>query len=398
MTLSLSFSQPVVAAIREQKTSERRVAIDPSAVRRLAALGCSCLLQKGLGESAGFADSDYEGADFAEDASAVLSRADLWFSVGTPSAAAIQSWKSGGVLLGLLFPAENPELLPLLASRQASAFAMESMPRITRAQSMDALSSQATIAGYQAALLAAQLSPRLFPMLTTAASTIRPSTVVVIGAGVAGLQAIATSARLGARVEGYDIRPEAKEQIESLGARAIDVGIDARGEGGYARELTDEERARQAEVLKAHLIKADAVISTAAVPGRPAPRIIDAATVAEMKSGSVLVDAAAESGGNCELTKPGETIQFGDKTISGPLNLASSSPLHASEMYARNLTNLLGSITEEGRVSFDPEDEIVDACLLLASGEARGGQAARWLAAAAPTPPKKKAAAKKAMS
>ena len=397
MTLNLSFSQPVVAAIREQKTGERRVAIDPSSVKRLAALGFSCLLQKGLGENAGFADSDYEGADFAEEAATVLAKADLWLSVGAPSASAIQSWKGGGMLLGLLFPAENPELLPLLASRQASAFAMESIPRITRAQGMDALSSQATIAGYQAALLAAQLSPRLFPMMTTAAGTIRPSTVIVIGAGVAGLQAIATSARLGARVEGYDIRPEAKEQIESLGARALDLGIDARGEGGYARELTEEERTRQAEALKDHLVKADAIISAAFVPGRPAPLIVDAATVAAMKSGSVLVDAAAESGGNCELTKPGKTVQLGNKIISGPLNLASSSPLHASEMYGRNLTNLLGSITQEGRVNFAPEDEVVDACLLLASGKARGDQAAQWLAAKATTPPKK-AANRKASS
>ena len=394
MTSTPSFSQPVVAAIREQNPAERRVAIDPSAVKRLESLGCSCLLQKGLGENAGFADSDYEGAKFAKDAASVLTHADLWFSVGAPSAEAIQSWKSGGMLLGLLFPAENPELLPLLASRRASAFAMESIPRITRAQGMDALSSQATVAGYQAALLAAQLSPRLFPMMTTAAGTIRPSTVVVIGAGVAGLQAIATAARLGARVQGYDIRPEAKEQIESLGARAIDVGIDARGEGGYARELTAEERARQAEALKGYLIKADAIISTASVPGRPAPRIIDAATVKAMKSGAVLVDAAAESGGNCELTKAGETFQLGDKTISGPLNLASSSPFHASEMYARNLTNLLTSITTEGRVEFNPEDEVVDACMLLAGGEARGDQAAQWLAAAAKNSPKKKATRK----
>jgi NAD(P) transhydrogenase subunit alpha len=241
---------------------------------------------------------------------------------------------------------------------------MELVPRISRAQSIDALSSQGNIAGYKAVLMAANLSGRLFPMLTTAAGTIRPAKVVVIGAGVAGLQAIATARRLGAIVEAYDVRSATKEQCESLGAKFIDTGVKAEGEGGYARELTDEEKAQQASVLADHIAQADAVISTAAIPGRPAPRISDTATVERMKRGAVIVDLAAETGGNCELTQAGETVDHNGVLIHGPRNVPSTVAVHASEMYARNLYNLLALIVKDGELSLDFDDQVIaDSCL-----------------------------------
>jgi NAD(P) transhydrogenase subunit alpha len=233
---------------------------------------------------------------------------------------------------------------------------------------MDVLSSQATIAGYQAVLRGASIAPRLFPMLTTAAGTLRPASVVVIGAGVAGLQAIATARRLGARVEAYDIRAAAREQVESLGAKMIDTGVNAEGEGGYARELTEEEKQQQADALAKHLASADVVISTAAIPGRPAPKIITQAMVEGMQPGSVIVDLAAESGGNCVLTQPGSTVRQGAVTVDGPLNLASRAPIHASEMYARNLLNLLDLMLGEEGLSIDREDDVIDGCLLTHEG------------------------------
>ena len=245
---------------------------------------------------------------------------------------------------------------------------------------MDVLSSQATVAGYKAVLRAGWLSPRLFPMLTTAAGTLRPSTVVVIGAGVAGLQAIATARRLGGRVEAYDIRAAAREQVESLGARMIDTGVNAEGEGGYARELTEEEKQQQAAKLAEHLAKADAVISTASVPGRPAPKIISKAMVEGMKPGAVIVDLSAESGGNCELTQPGSTVVHQGVTVDGPLNLASQAAVHASEMYAKNLLNLLDLLLQEDGVKVDREDEVIAGCLLTHGGELVHEGTARLLA------------------
>jgi len=243
------------------------------------------------------------------------------------------------------------------------------VPRITRAQSMDVLSSQATVAGYRAVLRAATVAPRLFPMLTTAAGTLRPATVVVIGAGVAGLQAIATARRLGARVEAYDIRSAAREQVESLGAKMIDTGVNAEGEGGYARELTADEKAQQAAKLAEHIAKCDVVISTAAIPGRPAPKIITRAMVEAMQPGSVIVDLAAESGGNCELTQPGQTVRIGAVTVDGPLNLASGAAIHASEMYARNLVNLLELMSGEDGLKVDMDDEVVAGTALTHAGK-----------------------------
>ncbi len=267
--------------------------------------------------------------------------------------------KEGAALVGMLAPQADSARAEAIVARKLIAFPLERLPRTTRAQAMDILSSQAGMAGYKATLIAAQLAPRFFPMLTTAAGTIRPSKVLIVGAGVAGLQAIATAKRLGAQVEGFDVRPETREQIESLGGKFLDLGVSAAGEGGYARQLTDEERALQQQKLADHLKNIDVIVCTAAVPGRPAPKIITAAMVAGMKPGSVVVDLAAETGGNCELTQPGDTIDHGGVTIAGPLNLASMGAVHASEMYARNLLNFVSLFVKDGAIVFDWSDELL---------------------------------------
>jgi len=267
--------------------------------------------------------------------------------------------KRGAVLVGALQPQADEARGEAIRAAGVLAFPLERLPRTTRAQAMDILSSQAGVAGYKAVLIAAQLVPRYFPMLTTAAGTIRPSKVLIVGAGVAGLQAVATAKRLGAQVEGFDVRPETREQIESLGGKFLDLGVSAAGEGGYARQLTEEERALQQQRLGEHLRGIDVIVCTAAVPGRPAPKIITAAMVAGMKPGSVVVDLAAETGGNCELTVPGQTIESGGVTIAGPLDLASQGALHASEMYARNLYNFVSLLLRDGAVAFDWDDELL---------------------------------------
>jgi len=278
--------------------------------------------------------------------------------------------KEGAILIGLLAPHADPARVDTLVAKKITAFPLEKLPRTTRAQAMDVLSSQAGMAGYKAVLIAAQLAPRFFPMLTTAAGTIRPSKVLIVGAGVAGLQAIATARRLGAQVEGFDVRPETREQIESLGGKFLDLGVSAKGEGGYARELTAEERAEQQRRLGEHLKNIDVIVTTAAVPGRPAPKIISAAMVAGMKPGSVIVDLAAETGGNCELTRPGETVDSAGVAIAGPLNLASMGALHASEMYARNVFNFLAlMIDKEGALKLDWDDELIAKTCLSHAGE-----------------------------
>ncbi|MCH8228513.1 MAG: NAD(P) transhydrogenase subunit alpha, partial [Proteobacteria bacterium] len=298
-----------VAVLKEQAEGERRVALDPASVKRIAAKGFRVLVQQGAGDAAGFLDEQYSEAEIIANEEEILHQADILLWIQAPGVQTLTALKEGALALGLVFPHRNPGIIEALNSRNISCCAMELVPRISRAQGMDVLSSQATVAGYKAVLRAASLSPRLFPMLTTAAGTLRPSSVMIIGAGVAGLQAIATARRLGARVEAYDIRAAAREQVESLGAKMIDTGVDAEAEGGYARELTDEEKQRQADKLAEHLAKSDAVISTASIPGRPAPRIISKQMVEGMSPGSVIVDLSAESGGNCELTKPGSTIR-----------------------------------------------------------------------------------------
>src|SRR5690606_4127683 len=278
-------------------------------------------------------------ARLVDTADAAFNGAGVVLCVQPPVVAAIERLAEGTVLVGMLYPQSDPARAAALQARGIVAFPLERLPRTTRAQAMDVLSSQAGMAGYKAVLIAAQLAPRFFPMLTTAAGTIRPSKVLVVGAGVAGLQAIATAKRLGAQVEGFDVRPETREQIASLGGRFLDLGVSAAGEGGYARALTDEERAEQQRRLAEHVRGVDVIVTTAAVPGRRAPRIITAAMVEGMRPGSVLVDLAAETGGNCELTRPGETFEHNAVTIVGPVNLPSRGAIHASEMYARNLYN-----------------------------------------------------------
>jgi NAD(P) transhydrogenase subunit alpha len=354
--------QVTVAVAREDAQGERRVAATPETCKKLVALGARVRVQRSAGLSAGFTDDAYTavGVELAADTAATLADADVVLCVQPPSATTLLQLKSGAAVVGMLAPQADAPRGEAITARQLVAFPLERLPRTTRAQAMDILSSQAGMAGYKATLIAAQLAPRFFPMLTTAAGTIRPSKVLIVGAGVAGLQAVATAKRLGAQVEGFDVRPETREQIESLGGKFLDLGVSAAGEGGYARQLTDEERALQQQRLADHLKTVDVVVCTAAVPGRPAPKIITAAMVAGMKPGSVIVDLAAETGGNCELTRPGENYASDNGvTIAGPLNLASMGAVHASEMYARNLFNFVSLFVKDGAIAFDWSDELL---------------------------------------
>ncbi len=350
-----------IGVVREAAAGERRVALTPETCKKLIAAGASVRIQPGIGAGAYFPDQAYvdAGAQLVDDIGAILQEADIVPCVQPPAAADIVRMKQGAVLVGSLQPQADAARGEAIVERGIIAFPLEKLPRTTRAQAMDVLSSQAGMAGYKAVLIAAQLAPRFFPMLTTAAGTIRPSKVLIVGAGVAGLQAIATAKRLGAQVEGFDVRPETREQIQSLGAKFLDLGVSAAGEGGYARALTDEERAEQQRRLGEHLKNIDAIVCTAAVPGRPAPKIITAAMVGGMKPGSVIVDLAAETGGNCELTRPGETIETGGVSIAGPLNLASMGAQHASEMFARNIYNFVSLLLKDRELAFDWNDELL---------------------------------------
>ena len=350
-----------IGIARETADGERRVAIVPETCKKLIAAGARVLVERGLGSGAYFPDQAYidAGATVVDTASAAIGDANLVLCVQAPDAATIAMMKSGAALVGTLQPQADTARAEALQANGIIAFPLEKLPRTTRAQAMDVLSSQAGMAGYKAVLIAAQLAPRFFPMLTTAAGTIRPSKVLIIGAGVAGLQAVATAKRLGAQVEGFDVRPEVKEQIESLGGKFLDLGVSAAGEGGYARQLTDDERAEQQRRLGEHIRNIDVIVCTAAVPGRPAPKIISTTMVSGMKPGSVIVDLAAETGGNCELTQPGNTIDINGVTIAGPLNLASSGAMHASEMYARNVFNFVSLFVKDGAMTFDWNDELL---------------------------------------
>ena len=361
-----------VSVPKETAERERRVALVPDVVQRLGQQEVKVVLEPGAGRAAHHPDGEYEEAGAQVSEGAGLS-GDVVAKVAPPSAEEIGRLSEGAVLIGFLQPLTATDTVRALAEAGVTSFAMEAIPRITRAQSMDALSSQATVAGYRAALLAAEELGRFLPMLTTAAGTIRPATVMVLGAGVAGLQAIATSRRLGAVVQAFDVRAAVKEQIESLGARflELDLGLeDAEAAGGYARQLTDEEQQRQRELLADAIAQVDAVISTAAVPGRPAPLLVIEDAVKRMKPGSVIVDLAAETGGNCELTEPGETVVKHDVTIAGPLNLPSAMPDHASQLYARNIQSLLElMVSEEGALELDFEDEIIAGACITRDGE-----------------------------
>jgi len=340
----------------------------PDVVKKLMALGVQVSIQAGAGEAAGHADRDYVGADIVDDVDALYNSADIVLTVNPPTDAQMAKLKTGSALIGYLNPYSDTDRFKTLQENNISAFSVEMIPRISRAQAMDALSSQASIAGYKAVLLASTLLGKFFPMLTTAAGTVRPSKVLIIGAGVAGLQAIATARRLGAIVEGYDVRAAVKDQVESLGAKFVDIDIKAEGSGGYARELTDEERGQQQAILANHVAAADVVITTAAIPGRPSPKIITTEMVERMKGGSVIVDLAAEGGGNCELTKPGATIVHNRVKVYGPLNVPSTVSGHASELYAKNLLNLLTLMIKEGELNIDLEDQILKDSLITHGG------------------------------
>jgi len=357
-----------IAALRETADGERRVAITPETAKKYASRGMRVMLERGAGETAGFPDEAYANVEFG-DAAAVAAQADVMLCVQPLSIERVAAINEGAALIGQLRPHNAADQLAAYAQRKLAAFSLELLPRTTRAQAMDVLSSQAAVAGYRAMLIAAEAAPKFFPMLTTAAGTLRPSKVLVIGAGVAGLQAIATARRLGAMVEGFDVRPETREQIESLGAKFLDLGVNAAGQGGYARELTAEERAAQQAKLAEHVKTVDVIVTTAAVPGRPSPKIIPISMVDGMKASAVIVDLAAEGGGNCEATKPGERVQRNGVTIIGPLNLPSGAPLHASEMYARNLANFSELVIVDGAWKPDFEDELVTKTCVARNGE-----------------------------
>jgi H+-translocating NAD(P) transhydrogenase subunit alpha len=356
---------------KETAGGEHRVALVPEVVSKLKAKGLDVVVQNGAGTDALVPDSAFAeaGAQLSADAAEIWG-ADVVVTIAPPDPEQIRSLGQGSILIGFLAPLSSPQTTKALADAGATAFAMEAIPRISRAQSMDALSSQANVGGYKAALLGAEEMGRFYPMLMTAAGTIPPAKVLVLGVGVAGLQALATAKRLGARTTGYDVRPEVAEQVQSLGAAWLDLGLEASGEGGYARELTDEERAQQQQALTDAIKGFDVVITTALVPGRPAPKLVTAEAVEGMKPGSVIVDMAGETGGNCELTEPGQTVVKHDVKIVSPLNLPASMPEHSSQLFARNVLSLLELLVgEDGALKLDFDDEIVAGACVVRDGE-----------------------------
>jgi len=358
-----------IAVLKETRPHERRVAMVPAVADKLAKLGAQIHLQSGAGLAVKLADAAYKNVQLHADPLEMVRDADIVLAVQPPDAAVLQAMKEGAILISFVYAHKEAELTRLLRDRKITTFAMELVPRITRAQAMDALSSQAALAGYYAVLLGATSIARMLPMMTTAVGSLKPAMTLVMGLGVAGLQALATARRLGSRTEGYDVRPETKEQAESLGARFVDTGVDARGAGGYARELTQEEKDKVAAVITKHIQQADIVVTTAAIPGRPSPKLISKAQVEGMKAGAVIVDLAAEGGGNCELTKPGETVQVGQVTIVAPLNVPSLLGEHASELYAKNQLNLLELFVKDGALKLDWSDEVLAKTVLTHGGE-----------------------------
>ncbi|MFT3906959.1 MAG: NAD(P) transhydrogenase subunit alpha [Steroidobacteraceae bacterium] len=358
-----------IGALKESAPGEWRVSLVPEVAEKFAAAGARVLIERGAGTTAQFPDALYQRVEWADSAAKVLTGSDILVTVQPLTLEQIAQLRSGAVVVGFMQAHARAAEVKALRDRNITSFAMEFVPRISRAQSMDALSSQAAIAGYKAVLIAANTLDRFMPMLTTAAGTIRPAQVLIVGVGVAGLQAIATARRLGAVVEAYDVRSATREQVKSLGAKFIETGVSADGQGGYARELTEEEKARQQEVLDSRIAIADAVITTAAIPGRKAPRLISAATVARMKAGAVIVDIAAESGGNCELTRAGETVLHNGVKIVGPVNLPAQLAYHASEMYARNLLNFIKpALGKDAALAIDWQDEVFARSCLTHAG------------------------------
>ncbi|MBD2386833.1 Re/Si-specific NAD(P)(+) transhydrogenase subunit alpha [Cylindrospermum sp. FACHB-282] len=369
-----------IAVAKEIEVWERRVALIPDTVARLVKQGLEVWVEKGAGERAFFNDADYEaaGATIISDPATLWGEADILLKVSPPEEredgrSEIDLLKVGSVLISFLNPLGNPVIAQQLANRKVTALGMELIPRSTRAQSMDALSSQASLAGYKAVLIAAAALPKYFPMLTTAAGTIAPAKVFIMGAGVAGLQAIATARRLGAVVEAFDIRPAVKEEVQSLGAKFVEVKLEEEttAAGGYAKEISEASKQRTQEVVAEHVKNSDIVITTAQVPGRKAPILVTEEMVAQMKPGSVIVDLAAEQGGNCACTDPGKDIVWNGVTIIGPINLPSSMPVHASQLYAKNITSLMQLLIKDKALQVNLADDIVDAACVTHAGEIR---------------------------
>ena len=369
----------IIAVLKEKYPNEKRVALIPRDVSSLVKAGAEVVVESGAGSQSLHEDEEFvsQGARIEGDRQRLLSEADLLLVVRGPgsdpnfAATDLDVLRPGTALVGFLEPLAAPEIMQSLAERRLAAFSMELMPRITRAQSMDALSSMATIAGYRAVLLAAQQSPRMFPLMMTAAGTLTPARLLVLGAGVAGLQAIATARRLGAVVEAYDVRPAVKEQVESLGARFVELKLDAgdaETSGGYAAAQSDEFYRRQRELLAEHLSGSDVVITTAAVPGKQAPILISEEMFTRLRPGSVIIDLAAEKGGNCALTEPGKRVVRNGVAVVGPTNLPSEVPVHASQMYSRNVSTFLGELLKDGSLHLDLENEIVQGTLVAHEG------------------------------
>lgn len=381
-----------LAVAKEVEFGERRVALIPDTVARLVKQGLEVRVEAGAGENAFFSDDAYAavGAEIVHDVGELYREADLLLKVKPPQTredgqSELDLMKPGAVLIGFLNPLGKPQLMQQLADRQITAFSVEMIPRTTRAQSMDALSSQASLAGYKATLIAAATLPKFFPMLTTAAGTIRPAKVLVMGAGVAGLQAIATARRLGSVVEAFDIRPAVKEEVQSLGARFIDVSLDEEtvAAGGYAREISEAAKQRTREVLTERISQADVVITTAQVPGRKAPELVSEEMVAQMQPGSVIVDLAAEQGGNCACTEAGRDVVKYGVTILGPINLPASMPVHASQLYSKNLQTLVQHLVKDGALQLNFEDDITSGACVTHAGEIRQQRVREAIAATA---------------
>src|SRR5579884_633784 len=369
-----------LGALRERATGETRVSLVPEIVTKFTRAGARVVMERGAGERSNFPDRLYEGVEWADAAPQVLEGVDVLLAVQPPTIEQIEALRPSAVVVGFLQPHARAAEVRALRDRRITSFAVELIPRISRAQSMDALSSQAAIAGYKAVLIAANHLPKFLPMLTTAAGTIRPAQVLVIGAGVAGLQAIATARRLGAVVEAYDVRSATREQVKSLGAKFVETGVSAEGQGGYARELTEEEKRKQQEVLDSRIAAADAVVTTASVPGRPAPKIISRAALERMRPGSVIVDIAAEQGGNCELTRAGEIVEHQGVKVIGPINLPGDLAYNASEMYSRNLLNFLKPALDKGDLKIDWNDEVFAQACLTHDGQIKHEPTAKALA------------------
>ena len=360
-----------IAVLKELAPGERRVALVPEVVQKLAKGGLAVAVEAGAGDGSRYPDAAFAaaGARIEPSRATLLGGASVLLKVQPPTPVETAQLPAGAVVVALMNASRNLERVAALRDRKATAFALELVPRITRAQGMDVLSSQASVAGYKAMLIGAELCPKFLPMLTTAAGTIRPSKVLVLGAGVAGLMAIATARRLGATVEGYDVRRAAGEQVRSLGAKFLELQINAEGSGGYARELTPEEKVQEQAMLAKAVADADIVVTTAAIPGRKAPVLVRREMVAAMRPGAVIVDLAAETGGNCELTQPGQTVEANGVSVAGPLNLPSQAPYHASQMFAKNLEAFLGLLIAPGpALVTDLSDEILAASLLTRDG------------------------------